>query len=67
MSDILKLDGIDWKKLAKGAGIALAGALLTYISAWLTGQDFGTATPVIVAGFSLLANFVRKLFTTTEG
>jgi len=64
MSDILKLDGVDWMKLAKGAGIAIVGALLTYGSSWITGQDFGTATPMIVAGFSLLANFIRKLFTS---
>jgi len=67
MSDILKLSGIDWKKLLKGLLIAVVGAGLTYLSEWLTGQDFGSATPMIVAGFAFATNFVRKLLTKTEG
>ena len=46
----------DLISLAKGAGIAAAGAVLTYVSAWVSGADFGTMTPAVVAVFSVLAN-----------
>ncbi len=66
MSDVFKLNGIDWKKLLMGGVIATVGAGLTYLSTWITGQDFGTATPIIVAGFSFGVNFLRKLLTKTD-
>ena len=65
MSDILRLGGVDVKKLLKGLIIAVVGAGLTYLSEWITGQDFGQLTPMIVAGFAFLANLVRKLLTST--
>ena len=67
MSDVFKLSGIDWIKILKGLGVAIAGAALTYISAAITGTDFGQATPVIVAGWSVAVNFLRKLLIKTEG
>jgi hypothetical protein len=65
MSTAFKLDNVDAKKLLKGLGVAVVGAGLTYLTSWITDQDFGTATPMIVAGFGFLANFVRKLLTNT--
>ena len=46
--------------IAKGAGIAALGAILTYATQFATGADFGSATPVIVAVLSVLSNAVRK-------
>ena len=55
----------DLISLAKGAGIAAAGAVLTYVSAWVSGADFGTMTPAVVAVFSVLANAARKYLNPT--
>jgi len=58
----------DLISLAKGAGIAAAGAVLTYVSAWASNTDFGSMTPAVVAVFSVAANALRKyLNPTTEG
>ena len=65
MSEVFKLSGIDWLKLAKGAGIAIAGTILTYLTEWLTGQDFGQATPLVVSAWAVAANFARKFLTNT--
>jgi hypothetical protein len=67
MSEVFKLNGIDWKKLGKGLLIACGGAGLTYLGGAVTGLDFGTATPMIVAGLSFGINFLRKFLTVTEG
>lgn len=61
-----RLSTEDWLKVGKGAGVAAAGAALTYLTAWATGQDFGAFTPVIMAVLSVLANVVRKLATDTQ-
>jgi hypothetical protein len=65
MSEVFKLDGIDFGKLLKGLIVAVVGAGLTYLTQWLSGQDFGTLTPMIVAGFGFLVNFLRKYLTNT--
>lgn len=54
------MEKIDWLSVFKGAGIAGAGAVLTYLTAWITKADFGDFTPVAVAAFSVFANVVRK-------
>lgn len=54
------LNNVDWKKIAVGAGVAITGALLTYISQTLTTVDFGQYTPIVVAFWSVVANIVRK-------
>lgn len=46
--------------IAKGAAIAAAGAVLTYLSQAVTGVDFGVMTPAIVAAFSVMVNAGRK-------
>lgn len=46
--------------VAKGAGIAAAGAVLTYLTQWTSGTDFGAAGPVVAAVLAVLVNVVRK-------
>tara|TARA_R110000824_G_scaffold18033_6_gene72220 strand:+ start:534 stop:746 length:213 start_codon:yes stop_codon:yes gene_type:complete len=53
----------DMKKLGTGMLIAIAGAILTYGSEWISGADFGIWTATISAGWAVVTNFVRK-FTT---
>jgi len=52
-------------KVLKGAGIAAAGAAMTWITAWVSGADFGIYTPAIVAGWSIVANLARKYLNPT--
>lgn len=54
------LNNIDYKKILVGAGIALLGALATYLQDTIPGIDFGTWTPVVVAINSILVNTIRK-------
>ena len=56
----------DLLKLAKGAGIAAAGAVLTYVTHWISGTDFGPYTPAIMAGWSIAANALRKIVMPTD-
>ncbi len=53
-------------KVAKGAAIAAAGAVLTYVTQWVSGADFGAYTPAVVAGWSIAANALRKLVMPAE-
>lgn len=53
-------------KVLKGAAIAAAGAVLTYVTQWVSGADFGSYTPAVVAGWSIAANALRKLVTPAE-
>jgi len=50
----------DGKKILVGAGIAVGGALLTYLANLLPNLEFGEFTPVVVAIFSILINAGRK-------
>ena len=55
-----RLNAIDWKKIGKGALIAIAGTLLTYLTDLIPTIDFGVYTPVVVAWFSIFVNFANK-------
>lgn len=66
-SSAFTLNGTDWKKIGKGLLVALAGAGLTYLTEWISGADFGTVTPIIVAGFSVIANLLRKWIVNNTG
>lgn len=46
--------------ILKGAVIAAIGAATTYLAEHLSGTDFGSLTPVVVAGLSVATNIVRK-------
>lgn len=59
-SNSFTINAEDIKKLGKGMMIAVAGAALTYGTTWLADTDFGMWTPVIVAGWSITVNFVRR-------
>lgn len=56
-----KLNKEDLLKVAKGAGIAVAGALLVYVAEVIPEIDFGVYTPFVVALAGVLVNAGRKL------
>lgn len=60
MSEPGKVDRAELEKVGRGALIAAAGAGLTYLTAWITGANFGDWTPVIVAAWAIAANAARK-------
>ena len=62
----LTVNADDMKKLGTGMMIAIAGAMLTYGSQWVSGTNFGTWTPIVAAGWSVAANFVRKFIASNE-
>lgn len=47
-------------KIAKGAGIAIGGALLTYLATFISSTDFGVYTPLVVALGGILINAGRE-------
>jgi hypothetical protein len=47
-------------KIAKGAGIAIGGALLAYVAELLPNVDFGQWTPLVVALGGILINAARQ-------
>ena len=66
MSEKLKISKVDLIKIGKGALIAGSGAILTYLTSAITTLDFGAYTPMVVAGFGILVNFLRKFIPKTE-
>jgi uncharacterized OB-fold protein len=61
-----KIDVEGLKSVGKGALIAGAGAVLTYLVSAIPGVDFGAYTPMVVAVFGIGVNFLRKLLTNYE-
>lgn len=51
---------MDYKKIGRGLLIAVGGAVLTYLAEQIPNVDFGTYTPLVVAGFSALINAGRE-------
>lgn len=49
-----------WVSIFKGAAIAAAGAALAYLTDAIPGVDAGPFTPVLVAGWSVVVNIIRK-------
>lgn len=60
----LSLPNAEWISLAKGAGIAAVGAILTYASQHITATDFGSYGPAVVVLLSVLVNYFRKVVVT---
>jgi len=60
MSKKYNVNKQDGKKILVGAGIAISGALLTYLANLIPNINFGDFTPVVVAIFSILINAGRK-------
>jgi len=68
-SNKFSLSSIDWKKIAKGAGIAAAGGILAWASTSfvpsLQGSDSSVA--IMIAGvLSVLVNAAQKFLTNTQ-
>jgi hypothetical protein len=61
-----KLNRYDVKSLAIGLGITLAGAALTYITEEVSKMDLGIWTPLIVAVWAFLVNFIKKFLTQSR-
>ena len=55
-----KMNKEDGLKILKGAGIAVAGALLTYGAEVIPGIDLGSSTPLVAAVLMILINAGRK-------
>jgi hypothetical protein len=55
-----KLNKQDISKIFKGAIIAVAGAILTYLTQLSVSLPNGTYTPLITAGFAIVANILWK-------
>lgn len=66
MSKKYNLNKEDGIKIAKGAGIAVSAALLTYLSQVVTQIDFGEYTAIVVGIASILINAGRKLIENKE-
>lgn len=66
MSAFLRVDNVDWKKVGKGALIAAAGALGTYLIETIGKIDFGIYQVLVGAILSIAANFLNKLLTAQE-
>lgn len=60
MSAKYTLNKEDGKKILTGAGIALAGALLTYLADLIPNVDFGSYSELVVAISAILINAGRK-------
>jgi hypothetical protein len=56
----------DFKSLAIGLGITLAGAALTYLTEYVTKTDFGQWTPIIVTVWALIVNTVKKYISESQ-
>jgi hypothetical protein len=50
----------DLFSVGKGLLIAVAGAILTYLTEFITQLDLGVYTPIIVATWSVMVNVIRK-------
>ncbi len=53
----------DIRSLLIGLGITLLGAGLTYLSEYVAKADFGVYTPLMVTGWALIVNIIRKWIT----
>lgn len=58
-----KLNANDWRKIGMGLAMAVVGAILTYVTEALPNVELGSMQPVVMAGWSVLANLVRKWIT----
>lgn len=57
---ILAITKEDWIKIAKGLGIAVAGAAMTYVEQLLPMLEFGEYTPIVMAVNCVIVNIIRK-------
>lgn len=57
----LMLDAAGWQNVLKGAVVAAAGAGLTVLAVKFGHFDFGDNLPWAVAGFTVFADYIRKV------
>jgi hypothetical protein len=57
-----ELNSNDWKKIAKGAGIAVAGTVLTYAAEIIPGINFGEYQLLIAPILMVLINLGLKWY-----
>jgi hypothetical protein len=54
----------EFESFVRGLGMSLLVASLTaltdYMTVYITGHNFGVYTPLVIAGWGIIANFVRK-------
>ena len=55
----------DLKRIGIGLGVALLGALATYLQDAIPSIDFGAYTPLAVAINSVIVNIIRKFIDDT--
>jgi len=56
-----QLNKADWKKIGKGALIAIGGAIVTYLQTAIPSMEIGpTWTPLLMAANSVLVNIALK-------
>jgi hypothetical protein len=60
MSEAYSISRGELVKVLRGLGIACAGAVLTYLTAYFAQADFGAFTPIVVVIWSVVVNFCRK-------
>lgn len=61
-----KLVNAEWGKVVKGAALAGAGALLTYLADETAKMDLGNYSLLVAAGLATLMNAVRKVYNATD-
>lgn len=66
MSEKYSLNKQDLKKIGTGALVAIAGALLVYLTDLVPTIDWGVYTPIVTAVFAILANLVRKWLSESK-
>lgn len=57
------LNSTDLGKIGKGAVVVMLGAILTYLSSIIPNIDFGVWTPVVVAGWTVVVDILRRYLT----
>lgn len=57
------LNSNDLGKIGKGAVVVMLGAILTYLSSIIPNIDFGVWTPVVVAGWTVVVDILRRYLT----
>jgi len=62
-----QLDKNDLIKVAKGAGLAAAGAAAVYLAEWASATDFGQWQPAITALAAIGLNLIRKWIKDNQG
>ena len=58
-----RLDSIDFKKIGIGLGVAVLGALATYLEELIPSVNFQEYTAIAVAINSVIVNAIRKFIT----